>query len=183
MSRANRKAKSSWFAVAATACITHTLGCSALFTTAPPGATDPPVPLDQPVPCSGSVAPPLVDTAVAALQAARVVYAAQAKDYEYRDYPINRTADLSIGAGLLTVFTISAFYGFATTSECREAKRSHARKRLEWQRQQQPGPVPRSMPPPVQDAPGGSLSPAPWAEPTAPPAHGQDPELQRNAPF
>lgn len=150
MPRARPTAWPSWMAaVGVLMAAPHLVGCSALFVTGPPSSSDPPPPLDRPLECTTSDAAPLVDTAIVGVQAVRVVYAAQAKDHEYRDFPINRTADLSIGASLLTLFTISALYGFSTTSECSKAKQRHAHKRRELSLQERTGspPQPPSSPP------------------------------------
>jgi hypothetical protein len=95
-------------------------GCSILFTRrAPAGAADG----DEPPECTSSVAAPVLDTAMTAVQVARVFYAAQATDYDYRGFPIDRRADLGIGVGLMALFGVSAAYGFATTSTCRRVKK------------------------------------------------------------
>jgi hypothetical protein len=160
-----------------------------LFTTAPPAADGPQPAPDQPLECSTSLAPPVVDTAITGVQIARVLFAAQAKDHDYRDFPINRATDIALGAGLLTVFAISAFYGYGTTAACSEAKDRHAEKS---KRQLAPtSPLQSSSSPPDGHAPDlgpvTEQAPAPAATvtpvPTAPTSDGGSEDLERNTPF
>ncbi len=122
------------------------------------------------------------------MQAVRIVFAAQASKSDYRDFPINRTTDLALGAGLFTVFAISAFYGYSTVTRCNMAKERHKRRsqQLPQSSPLQP-PLPSQAPTPITHAPiapGPVTTPPPSTVPAAPSApDAGTQELQRNAPF
>jgi hypothetical protein len=105
-------------AVAALLSLTTLPGCSLLFVNPPPDR--PPSYADAPrrVECTSSVAAPVVDTVIAGLQIVRTGIAATADDSVYDDAKISRGADIAIGVSLMTLFGLSAVYGFYTTDAC-----------------------------------------------------------------
>ncbi len=71
-------------------------------------------PNDAPV-CSTSLAPPVVDTALFALNAGTTIYTGVQDDVSYKGLRV------SVGAAAATVWLLSAIYGYSKTSACRDA--------------------------------------------------------------
>jgi hypothetical protein len=76
----------------------------------------------KPVECTTSKMAPVFDTLFAGLELVRTGVALSADDYDYRDFPISRGADIAFGVGFTGLFAASAGYGYATTSKCQSVK-------------------------------------------------------------
>jgi hypothetical protein len=72
--------------------------------------------------CTKSRVAPVVDVAVASLQAARTIYAIGRSDSDYQGMALPQSGDIALGDGLTTVLVVSAVYGFVATGTCREVK-------------------------------------------------------------
>jgi hypothetical protein len=96
-------------------------GCSFAFTHGPPANHAKREVFD----CSTSQAPPILDVAMAGFQTFRFIYATTQSDYDYRDFPISRGADIGIGVGLAVLFLSSSIYGYAQISDCEDAKEAY----------------------------------------------------------
>ncbi|HEY7376865.1 MAG TPA: hypothetical protein VIF57_32200 [Polyangia bacterium] len=70
--------------------------------------------------CTSSAALPTVDLVIALLQVVRTVYAISLKDSDYNGMALSRSADISLGLTIGTVFATSAGYGYHIVSTCRE---------------------------------------------------------------
>lgn len=93
-----------------------TAGCSWIFTQP---LRDDRLPDDYPV-CSINPAPPLIDTALFALNAGTTIYTAA------KDNVSQKALRVSLGATAATLWLLSAVYGYSNTSACRTAMGSHA---------------------------------------------------------
>jgi len=132
IARANRGVVISALAVTLTGPV---MGCSVLFVNAPP----PPANRPRVVECTSSNVAPIIDSLIAGWQVLRIGLALAASDADYTGNRLNftRGQDIALGAGLLTIFGISATWGFFQTAECREALNDNA----------QPMSPPRARPP------------------------------------
>ena len=106
-----------WAWVLAPVAFSSTAGCSWIFTQ--PLRDDRP-PRDSPV-CSTSLAPPMIDTALFALNAGTTIYTAA------EDNVSHKALRVSAGAAAATLWLLSAIYGYSKTSACGEAVASYAR--------------------------------------------------------
>lgn len=144
-------------------------GCSFLFVTKPPANLER-LPPSAPVECTTSRAAPLIDTAIAAFQVYRTATALNAKEWDYRDAPISRDADIGFGVGLTALFAVSAVYGLAMTARCDVAKEEHGRAEADVERGEShrgAAPTFTDVPRPVEPAP--PVAPTPAAPPPATP--------------
>jgi len=98
-------------------------GCSLLFVHKPPARPPPSAAME----CTTSVAAPVVDVVVAALEVVRVAYALSQDDGDYEDFPISRGADVGFGVAFAALFAGSSAYGFANTSACAAMQHQHPR--------------------------------------------------------
>jgi hypothetical protein len=98
-------------------------GCSVLLTTKAPSQADLPAP-SAPIQCTSSRAAPIVDAALAALEAARTAVDLSVDESKYRGAPLGRNASAGFGIGLGTIFAASAVYGFVVTARCDAVKQS-----------------------------------------------------------
>ena len=94
-----------------------TLGCSWIFTQP---LRDDRSPSDYPV-CSTSPVPPVIDTALFALNAGTTIYTA------VQDNVSQKALGVSVGATAAAVWLLSAIYGYGKTSACRDAIGSYDR--------------------------------------------------------
>jgi len=103
-------------ALLAIALVTGGSGCSIVFAKGPPERIEP---HERPR-CTHSYALPVVDGIIAALQVVRVLYALSLHDEDYKNLPLNRQADIGIGAGLATLFIVSTAVGGSRVGDCLE---------------------------------------------------------------
>ena len=102
------RASRSWVLAASVAL---TPGCSYIFTSGGP-----------PPHCSTSKAPPILDTVFGGFEVVRTGIALSNGEEDYVGAPISREADILLGLGFTALFIASAYYGYSTTSECRQAQ-------------------------------------------------------------
>jgi hypothetical protein len=114
-------------------------GCSFVFTHGPPADH----PKRKVFDCSTSQAAPIIDAAIAGFQTFRVIYATTQDDSDYQDFPISRGADIGVGIGLTALFFVSSLYGYATISDCEEAKEAL------YERTRRPKAAPTTRPTPT----------------------------------
>jgi hypothetical protein len=107
--------------VATAACLgLASSGCSFVFSRGPevPPAQMTP---DTPVKCSGSTAPPVVDTLLTGTHLGSAVWALTQPEEVFGGSKV-RTFVIAADAGLALIHLTSAIYGYYSSSSCREAK-------------------------------------------------------------
>ncbi len=104
-----------WAWALALVALSSTASCSWIFTQP---LRDDRSPSDYPV-CSTNPAPPVIDTALFALNAGTTIYTAA------QDNVSQKALRVSVGAAAATVWLLSAVYGYSKTSACREAVGSY----------------------------------------------------------
>lgn len=110
--------------------------CSLVFVTrVPEDAAKTPV-LSN-IECTSSAVAPIVDASIAAYQVVRTGFAVAADDAVYEEAAISREADIGLGLGLTTLFTVSAIYGIRQTAQCRQTKKLHEEKQQRFERELQ----------------------------------------------
>jgi hypothetical protein len=123
------------------------------------------------------------DVAIAVLQGIRTVIALSAPDSFYKNAPISREVDVTLGLGLAVGYGASAIYGKAVVEECRELKADRPpprRVRLKLKDLE-----PATMPPPEAAPPQAPVEKAPESDggvETAPAALGDAGPLPAAAP-
>ncbi|HEX8108568.1 MAG TPA: hypothetical protein VF516_12630, partial [Kofleriaceae bacterium] len=131
-------------------------GCSLAFVNGPP-------PQHEQLPafdCTESRVAPVLDTLFAALQVANFAVAAGSTDQQWSDTfnghpPINRGPAIPLYAALAALGTVSAYYGYSKTGDCREALEA-ARNRARGT-----GVGPQAPLPPPPGVPPGTAVPPP----------------------
>jgi hypothetical protein len=96
--------------------LSSTAGCSWIFTQP---LRDDRSPSDYPV-CSTNPAPPVIDSAIFALNAGTTIYTA------VQDNVSQKALRVSVGATAAALWLLSAIYGYSKISECTAAISSHA---------------------------------------------------------
>jgi hypothetical protein len=157
-------------------------GCSFMFVSGPP-------PNHEQLPsfsCSESRAAPVVDTILAALQVLNLATAAGNTDEEWNNRfngnpPISRDTAVPLYVATTVLTTVSAYYGYKNTGECRAAKEQAAARYMQY------APPPYAPPgspyapaSPSPYAPPGAASP--YAPPAAPPGRYAPPPGQAYPP-
>lgn len=146
-------------------------GCSALFVSGPPPNHHQLITFD----CTETRVAPIIDTVIAGLELANFALAASETDAQWNSNfgsgnpPISRGASIPLYAVSTLALGASAYFGYKTTSECREAKTELVERY---------GPRPMYPPPPYgayssPSGPPGSYPPPPDqapATPVAPPS-------------
>jgi hypothetical protein len=133
-------------------------GCSFAFVSGPP-ANHAQLPYFD---CSTSRVAPALDTVLTVIQAIRIAYdlSLTQAEYDAKDLPIARNADIAIGVGLGVLGAAGMWYGFSKTAECRAAKEQMMMRSVN-----------PAMPPPMMPPPSGQLPPpAPMPPAPLPPA-------------
>ena len=143
-------------------------GCSFMFVSGPPPNHEQLASFS----CSESRAAPVVDTILAALQVLNLATAAGNTDAEWNDRfngnpPISRDTAVPLYVATTVLTTVSAYYGYKHTGECRAAKEQAAARYMQYA-------PPPYVPP---GSPYAPASPSPYgppgaASPYAPPGSG-----------
>jgi hypothetical protein len=144
-------------------------GCSFAFVNGPP-------PHHEQLPafdCTESRVAPVLDTLFAVLQVANFALAAGSTDQQWSDDfngkpPFNRGPAVPLYAALAAVGTVSAYYGYSKTGDCREALEA-ARNRARTHGGTNVGPQAPWPPPPPGVPPGAAVPPPVVLPPPAPP--------------
>ena len=138
-------------------------GCSYIFVTGKPANVEA-LPPSEPITCTTSKVTPILDTVFAGLEVARTAYAVSLSDGDYSGQPLNRGADIGIGASLVALFASSAIYGYLVTGSCADAKSQHERQRQQYLYPAGPPPVEF----PAQSAPPAPQPASPAPQPASP---------------
>ncbi len=111
-----------------------TAGCSLVFSHGPDVAPSK-MTADTPVQCSGSMAPPVVDTALVGTHLISGLWASSQQEQKFGGSTV-RTAVIAADFGLATLHLVSAVYGYYNASSCRDAKA----RELDFHRAKYPAP-------------------------------------------
>jgi hypothetical protein len=103
---------------AALALLLAAAGCSFTFTEAPPADHDRRLFFD----CSTSLAPPIIDSVIAALGASSLVNAIGADADSFRSNGTTRAATIASAAVVAAAAGVSALHGYGASGACRAAR-------------------------------------------------------------